>query len=283
MNTTLKFMRRAASAIKRQLNPTPEVAAWQHAEAVAATVPRRTPGRIALLDYDVEYADLSSFCPQFHEMFVERGLEFQTTNPSPRILDCGANIGVASLFFKRQYPNARVTAYEADPELCAMTRRNLERNGAPDVDVVHVALWTSTGAVTFLAEGTDAGMIGGLAGAGEGFLAKTVTVPSLRLRDVLATERVDLLKLDIEGAEGPVLDDCAPVLDQVGAIVMDLNEFDPNDRQSPRVFECLSRAGFVYSVEDLLRQPWRPPVAAPGSPFPGTPLVWSITVKAWRE
>ncbi len=283
MNPTLKFMRRAAGAIKRQLKPTPEVAAWQHAESVAATVPRRTPGRIALLDYDIEYADLLSFCPQFHEIFVDRGLEFHATTASPRILDCGANIGAASLFFKRQYPNARITAYEADPDLCAMTRRNLERNGASDVDVVHAALWTSTGNVTFLAEGSDSGMIGGLAGAGEGLPVKTVTVPSLRLRDVLSEDRVDLLKLDIEGAEGAVLDDCAPVLDRVGAIVMDLHEFDATDRQSPRVFECLSRAGFVYSVDDLLGQHWRPPVAAPDSPFPGVPLVWSMTVRAWRE
>jgi FkbM family methyltransferase len=282
MNSNLKFVRRAASAIKRHLKPTPEVAAWQRAEAAAATVPRRTPGHIGLLDYDIEYADLLSFCPQFHEIFVDRGLEFQTASPSPRILDCGANIGAASLFFKRQYPNARITAYEADPDLCAMTRRNLARNRASDVDVVHAALWTSTGAVTFLAEGSDSGMIGGLVGA-EGLPAKTVTVPSLRLRDVLADDRVDLLKLDIEGAEGAVLDDCAPVLDRVNAIVMDLHEFDAHDRQSPRVFECLSRAGFVYSVDDLLAQDWRTPLASANAPFPNLPLVWTMTVRAWRE
>jgi hypothetical protein len=126
-------------------------------------------------------------------------------------------------------------------------------------------------------------MIGGLAGAGEGLPVKTVTVPSLRLHDVLAHERVDLLKLDIEGAEGAVLTDCAPMLDRVNAIVMDLHEFDPTDRRSPRVFDCLSRAGFVYAVDDLLGQHWRPPVAAADSPFPRTPLVWSMTVRAWRE
>lgn len=282
MNSTLRFVRRAAGAIKRQLTPTPEVAAWQHAETMAASVPRRTPGSIRLLDYDLEYADLVSFCPQFHEIFVDRGLAFRTASATPRILDCGANIGAASLFFKREYPNARITAYEADPALCAMTRSNLDRNGAGDIEVVHAALWTSTGEVTFLAEGSDSGMIGGLAGASDAFVARTVTVPSLRLRDVLAGERVDLLKLDIEGAEDAVLRDCEPVLDRVNAIVMDLHEFDPRDRQSPRVFECLSRAGFLYSVDDFLAQHWRPPVAPADSPFPNLPLVWSMTVRAWR-
>jgi FkbM family methyltransferase len=279
MNPTLRFARRAAGAIYKQLNPSPEVAAWRHLDAMASAAPRHTPGSVRVLDYEIEYADLLSFCPQFDEIFVRRGLRFQTTNGSPRILDCGSNIGTASLFFRREYPGARITAYEADPALCAMTRRNLARNGAADVEVVHAALWTSNGQVTFRAEGTDSGMIDGLAGAVD---AKGVTVPSLRMRDVLERDRVDMLKLDIEGAECAVLEDCEPVLDRVNAIVMDLHEFDPRVRQAPRVFECLARSGFLYSVDDLAVQGGRPPVAAGDAPFPGLPLVWTMTVRAWR-
>jgi FkbM family methyltransferase len=279
MKATLRFARRAAGAIYKQLNPSPEVAAWRRIDAMAGSVPRRTPGSVRLLEYDIEYADLLSFCPQFHEIFVQRGLTFRATGASPRILDCGANVGAASLFYKREYPGARITAYEADPSLCAMTTRNLERNGAGDVEVVHAALWTSNGQVTFRAEGSDSGMIDGLAGVVD---AKGVTVPSLRMRDILERDRIDLLKLDIEGAECAVLEDCEPVLDHVNAIVMDLHEFDPRDRQSPRVFECLTRAGFVYSVDDLLQQHWRQPLAAADAPFPKMPLVWTMTVRAWR-
>jgi FkbM family methyltransferase len=278
MNSTLKFARRAAGTLYRKLAPSPEVAAWRRLDAMAATVPRRTPGRVSVLDYDIEYADLLSFCPQFDEIFVRRGLEFHTANGTPRILDCGANIGAASLFFKRSYPRARITAYEADPDLCAMTKRNLEQNGAADIEVVHAALWTSGGHVTFRAEGSDSGMIDGLAGTID---AKRMSVPSLRLRDILEREHVDLLKLDIECAEAAVLQDCEPVLDRVDAIVMDLHEFDAGARQSPAVFECLTRAGFVYSCDAMAHQ-GRAPVAGDDSPFPGTPLAWTMTVRAWR-
>jgi FkbM family methyltransferase len=279
MNSTLRFARRAAGAIYKQLNPAPEVAAWRRLDAMAGSVPRYTPGSVRVLDYDLEYADLLSLCPQFHEIFVTRVLKFRSAGATPRILDCGANIGAASLFYKREYPGARITAYEADPVLCAMTKRNLERNGAADVEVVHAALWTSNGRVTFRAEGSDSGMIDGLAGAVD---AKGVTVPSLRMRDVLERDRIDMLKLDIEGAECAVLEDCEPVLDRVTAIVMDLHEFDPRDRQSPRVFECLTRAGFVYSIDDLLHQHSRQPLGGDDAPFPGMPLVWTMTVRAWR-
>ena len=69
------------------------------------------------------------------------------STPSPRILDCGANVGLASLFFKRRYPAARITAFEADPALFAILDANLRANGAADVEARHAALWTSTGTV----------------------------------------------------------------------------------------------------------------------------------------
>ena len=66
------------------------------------------------------------------------------------------------------------------------------------------------GRVTFQADGSESGMIGTLSGAVAG---TAVDVPSLRLRDLIerdANDRIDLLKLDIEGAEDAVLADCEP-------------------------------------------------------------------------
>ncbi len=279
MSAATKLIRRAAGAAYRQLFPTPEVAAWRHADQRAGTIPRHTPGSIRMLEYELQYADLLSFCPQWHDIFVEGALEYRAASASPRILDCGANVGLASLFFKRRYPAARITAYEADPSLFAIAKANLTANGAADVETINAAVWTSAGRVVFRAEGTDSGMIDGLAGAVDG---SAVEVASLRLRDILAGERIDLLKLDIEGAEDAVLADCEPVLDRVDAIIMDLHEFAPAVRQAPRVLERLTRAGFVYVVDEFVPQPWRPPVTSSETPFPGKALVWSMTVRAWR-
>jgi len=278
----LRLARRGAGAAYRQLFPTPEVAAWRHAADRARAVPRFTPGSIRMLDYELKYSDLLSFCPQWHDIFIDGALEYRADSASPRILDCGGNLGLASLFFKRRFPSARITAYEADPALFEILRANLDANGAADVETVHAALWTTNGRVTFQAEGSDSGMIGTLSGVVAG---KSVDVPSLRLRDLIerdANGRIDLLKLDIEGAEDAVLADCEPVLHRVGAIVMDLHEFDPVDRQAPRVLELLARNGFIYAVDEFVPQPWRPPVAPPTAPFPAKALVWSMTVRAWR-
>jgi FkbM family methyltransferase len=282
MMSWFRLARRGAGAVYRQLFPTPEVAAWRHAQDRARAVPRFTPGSIRLLDYELQYSDLLSLCPQWHDIFIDGALEYRADSAAPRILDCGGNLGLASLFFMRRFPSAQITAYEADPALFRMLRANLDANGAADVEAVHAALWTSNGRVTFQAEGSDSGMIGTLSGAVNG---TTVDVPSLRLRDLIERDpngRIDLLKLDIEGAEDAVLADCEPVLHRIGAIVMDLHEFDPADRQTPRVLERLTRHGFTYAVDEFVTLPWRPPVSPPTAPFPARPLVWSMTVRAWR-
>jgi len=281
MKGTFRRARRKAGAIRRRLFESPEQAAWRRAWHRAETTPRFTPGRISMMEYDLQYSDLLSFCPQWQDIFVKRALDFATASPAPRILDCGANIGVASLFFRKRYPKARITAFEADPSLFALLDANLAANGAQDVERKHLAVWTAAGTLTFRSEGSDSGMIASLPGAVDG---RSVAVPSVRLRDILEAEpAIDLLKLDIEGAEDAVLADCEPSLGRVRALIMDLHEFDAASRQVPRVLDLLARAGFTYAIDDFVPLTWREPTADARSPFPGRALTWAMTVRAWRS
>jgi len=271
--------RRKLGAIRRRLFEPPERAAWRRAWHQAEVTPRFAPGSIRMMDYNIRYSDLLSFCPQWEDIFVKRRLAFASASAAPRILDCGANVGLASLFFHRLYPQARITAFEADPALLAILSTNLSANGASAVETRHAALWTSTGTLTFQCEGSDSGMISSLPGAIDG---RATTVPSLRLRDVIAEGPVDLLKLDVEGAEDAVLADCEPVLHHVKAIVMDLHEFDPAVRQAPRVLDLLTRVGFSYAIDEFVPLTWREPRSGAGTPFPGRAMQWAMTVRAWR-
>ena len=279
MKGTYRRAKRKLGALRRRVFEHPEKAAWRRAWHQAEITPRFTPGTIRMMDYQVRYSDQMSFCPQWEDIFVRRTLAFTSASPAPRILDCGANVGLASLFFRRLYPEARITAFEADPALFAILSANLATNGAGTVETRHAALWTSTGTLTFQCEGSDSGMISSLPGAVDG---RATTVPSLRLRDVLDEGPVDLLKLDIEGAEDIVLADCEPALHRVKALVMDLHEFDPTVRQAPRVLELLTRAGFSYSIDEFVPLTWREPLAGDDTPFPGKAMQWAMTVRAWR-
>jgi FkbM family methyltransferase len=275
----LRRARRASAALKQWLFPSRELAAWHHACRIADTVPRYTPGEIVLDGYHLAYADLLTLCPQWRDMFVDGALRFRSTSDRPRILDCGANVGLASLYFKRLYPQARITAYEADPALAAVCRRNLTSNGAGDVDVVPVAVWTHEGVVSFQQEGADSGAI---EGTSVGLAAGAMTVPSMRLRDVIARDRIDLMKMDIEGAEVQVLTDCLGALGAVHAMILDVHEFDPRHRRTPEILGLLERAGFRVSMSNVVPLPWRNK-ARVASPFPEHSDIWAVTVRAWRD
>ena len=271
-------IRALAGAAWRRLNPTPVEAAWQRMCAAAERVPRRQPGRLRVMDYDLEYVDLLSTCPQWHDIFVREHLRFEARTDSPRILDCGANIGLASLAWKRQYPRARITAFEADAHLAEVAGRNFLANRADDIECVAAAVWSSTGTVDFLAEGTDSGSVSGMSA---GLEARRVGVPSVRLRDRITREPIDLLKLDIEGAELEVLRDCEDVLDRVAALHMEVHDFAPGRRLLPECLQLLERAGFVTSLDSLLPVHWRG-IDTTGSPFGTRPPAWLVTVRAWR-
>ena len=275
----LRRMRRGAGRAKRWLTPSADEVAWQRACRVAERTPRLTPGEIAMGPYSIRYSDLLTFCPQWHDIFVTGSLAFETANPAPRILDCGANVGLASLFFKRHYPAARITAFEADPAIAALLAHNVRANGAGDVEVVAAAVWTSAGEVDFQADGMDAGAVASVSGDRS---SPAVRVPTVRLADQLARERVDLLKLDIEGAESDVLPDCAGALEHVNAILLEVHEFDPGQRRCPALLQLLTRAGFSYAVTHVTPLPARAQGAARG-PFPHRSSIWVEAVSAWRN
>jgi FkbM family methyltransferase len=279
MKDMLRSIRRSAGAAKRWLAPAPEVAAWRHACRLAAGTPRFTPGEIQLGPYSLRYSDLLTLCPQWRDIFVASSLTFETVNASPRILDCGANIGLASLFFKRRYPAARITAFEADPAIAAMLQENVRRNGAADVEVVAAAVWTETGDVTFRPDGADSGAVASLAGAPG---TEAIRVPTIRLAERLAAEPIDLLKLDIEGAETAVLADCGGALGNVSALLLEVHEFDPARRRSPGLLQLLGDSGFTYAVTHVTPLPWRQPRGLNGGPFPGQSSAWVEAVSAWR-
>ena len=262
--------------------PRPAEAAWRRAVRTAESSPRRAPGTIRLLDYDIAFSDATSLAPQWHDIFVRESLAFNSRRPSPRILDCGANLGLASLYFKRRYADARITAFEPDPVIAPLLRRNLEQNGGADINVVEAAVWNARDRLSFFSDQADAGALAA-AETPEGARDRTATaVNSVRLREWLEGEEIDLLKLDIEGAELVVLQDIESALHSVAAIHLEVHDLNPARRILPECASILDRSGFVTALGGLLPATWRSWPQS-HSPFPGAVPGWITTVRAWRE
>jgi hypothetical protein len=104
------------------------------------SLPAGHRGEVAFGRYVVEYTDPASMYYEYKDIFESRIYHFEAKTPAPAILDAGSCIGMSVLYFKSVYPNARITAFEPDPGMCGVLRRNLERNGVAGVEVVNAGV-----------------------------------------------------------------------------------------------------------------------------------------------
>lgn len=89
----------------------------------------------------------------FRQVFIERQYEHPAVHPDlMTIVDCGANIGLASLWFLHHCPYCRVLAIEPEPRNAAMLRRNVAPYG-DRVRVIEAAVWTERTGVRLHAPG----------------------------------------------------------------------------------------------------------------------------------
>lgn len=182
-----------------------------------------------------------------HEVFSAHTYYFETDNQAPTILDIGANTGLATLYFKKIYPHAKITAVEPHPRSYELLSKNCYENMLEGVTTLRAAVVDDTTKHPTLLLHTDT--------AGK-WLSTTSVVPrawngeqqTTELRvptctlDSLITGPVDCLKMDIEGAEQKVLMAARTGLSQVRELIV---EFHPHAGQNlAQLSEFLHGVGF---------------------------------------
>jgi hypothetical protein len=93
-------------------------------------------GTVNLMDYTISFCGRASFLYLFEEIFAKASYLFHSDTDRPLIFDCGSNIGMSVLFFKKLYPAARITAFEPDPRTYARADQGLvdDLEGQADQD-----------------------------------------------------------------------------------------------------------------------------------------------------
>ena len=162
------------------------------------------------------------------------------------IVDAGANIGTATVWFAGIFPGARIVSVEPGATALNLLRRNLRANGLSErVSVVEGALGASRGQVG-LEEGSSTILTRLADDAG----SATAEVEMYTLADVVeseAAEGVDLLKVDCEGSEYDILLSAAPdLLRRIRNIVA---EYHPSRQHEPaEIGRHLEAAGFEVTI-----------------------------------
>ncbi len=202
-------------------------------------LPRFQPATVRhLLDAPFELVDGASFNFMYEEIIERETYRFVADTDSPYIIDGGANIGLSVAYFKQAFPCCRIKAFEADRPIFEVLRRNVASLNLSGVEFFNQALWSSAGRLPFVQEGADAGRIAGAKDS-----AATCAVEAVPLAPLLA-EPVDLLKLDIEGAEFEVLRGCRAQLGQVKRAFVEYHSFADRPQCLPELLALLAGAGF---------------------------------------
>ena len=180
----------------------------------------------------------------FHQVFVLREYDYDLGFEPSSILDAGANAGYATRFFRQRYPRAAVIAVEPDPENCQVFRRNTVH--LRDVQLIQGGLWGMAGWLRVAQPDASKSELRLEVATGEGPDAlRAYTIPDL-LREQ-GWSSVDLIKLDVEGAEREIF-----AAGDVGwlhgtrALIVELH-----DRTTPGCAQALFKAlqGFNYDVQ----------------------------------
>lgn len=162
--------------------------------------------------------------------------------PTGTVVDAGAHIGTFTTMAALHAD--RVVAVEPNPASAALLRGNVARNGLDNVDVIEAALWVDDDGIELHAQSVSSASS---VVRGGDTASDTVAVPTVTLAQLVDRYGpVDLLKMDVEGAEFEVLAEASDdVLRQVGTFVGEIHSFLGS---SAAVVERLRAAGFVVTL-----------------------------------
>jgi len=164
----------------------------------------------------------------YNEVIEKNEYDFTVKNAPKYIIDAGANIGLASVYFGRKYSNAKIIAIEPEEENFKLLKLNIK--DYPNITAINAALWNMSGEITLFDVGLDSGgfMVETNVSAlkpnikNKKHLVKSVTIDEIM--NQFNIDSIDILKMDIEGAEKEVFESCKEWINQTKCIIIELHE-----------------------------------------------------------
>lgn len=169
----------------------------------------------------------TSDIPTFDQVFIQQEYDFDTVRTPKVIVDAGANIGLASIYFANKYPDAKIIALE--PEQSNFKLLEVNVSVYPNIIPVHAALWNKSEKINLVDPGLGKwGFMTEVKNTSDGLLGNTChEVEAMTVDKIMQTfnlEKIDILKMDIEGAEKEVFSDSSLWIEKVDSLIVELHD-----------------------------------------------------------
>lgn len=201
---------------------------------------RYTPQTVNIFDKPIKIVDSASFLYQYNEIFITKIYLFKSNKNNPKIIDGGSNIGLAIIFWKSIFPQSSIISFEPDINLFNTLKYNVTSLNLTHVELINKGLWDSDKELFFIPEGADAGRISNS--------PTSCKIKVTSLRNFL-NSKIDFLKLDIEGAEVVVLNNCKDLLINVENIFIEYHSFEKEPQKLNQLLLILQESGFRYIIK----------------------------------
>lgn len=199
--------------------------------------------------FKLRFFNYVTFISLFEEIFIHKEYYFDSNAKCPFIIDCGANIGIALIYFKKRYPLSRIIAFEPDVKTFKILKSNVETNNLKNVKLFNKAVYNSEGSINFYYDPSCSGSL--VMSTRKERLSKACEKVGSVLLSNYIREDVDFLKMDIEGAEDLVIQELSVrnKLKFVREMVIEYHHhIDSAVDNFSKMLNLLEKNGFGYQI-----------------------------------
>jgi len=150
------------------------------------------------IEHPIYLRNNTSDIDTFYQIFYDKEYDIKFNFEPKVIVDCGANIGLTSIFFKNRYPNATIIAIEPETSNYELLLKNTQQYTG--IHCLKRGIWNNT--TNLLVKDIGLGNWGFI--TEEVSFENEATIKAISIEKIMeqfGLDKIDILKIDIEGSE----------------------------------------------------------------------------------
>ncbi len=213
------------------------------------------------LGFKFAYIDINQVAHIFFEVFGQNIYFFNSKTDKPVIIDIGANIGDSVIYFKWIFPKCQIYAFEPLPTAFNLLKKNIQLNNFSNVHIFNVGLGDTESTVKLYSDRIGTSGSSTINKKTSDYKLQsdiqehTIKIKKISsFKEITKLAQIDLIKIDIEGAEGGLLEQLEKVLPKTDKIIMEFHVIPEISQNSfDKLIELLRKYNFRLSFSGFYR------------------------------